>query len=354
LKKAAFPQSHMTNIQIVQFAPFLQNPWTGPGLYLHVEISDEVTELMTLLTKVHDPQKELIRNYRLLLKEGIKSFRNSHVRRYISSCFDQAVAFTEMYYASPHEISPLLGFYALLNLTKVHVLAKSPGRNPTIADVGKMFSSHGASSLTVEKVRIGAKGTFVELAKLYHPGYNRLAEVTLNWLYQNLTDLHDLYLRIYKNSGSPYVRTGFASDILRGLYSDADPENRVGLFFEPADDLKAKQALGTEWQYTNLAGKLCAFIPVDPASKSVAYFNLLRFSIDNEIFVCSDSTPNEIVVLYLLFLKFSSLVRYQPKNWSEKLESKEFSIIDKIKEIGVLKYWTLLHTDLAKVETYIV
>ena len=163
---------------------------------------------MKFLKKVHEPQSEIIRNYRVEMKNQISRFGNNHVKRYISACFDQAVAYTETYLGAPPEISPLIGFYAMLNLAKVQILLKNGEFDTSINSVTRLFSSHGASSDGVEKIAFRRRGTFVELASLYCPDYLDRDTVTLNWLYRNTVDLHDLYKRIYRRE-SNYISLDF-------------------------------------------------------------------------------------------------------------------------------------------------
>ncbi len=309
---------------------------------------------MTFLRKVYNPQDELIRNYRINLKDRIPQFKSHHVRRYIMACFDQAVAFTSTYKTASHDISPLIGFYAMLNIAKVHVLVKRQSVNLNMSEVNGKFRSHGASSDGIEKLKLYSKGTFAELFHLYYQEFSFPESITLNWLYRNLVDLHDIYFLVYKRK-SNYIRTGFAKDLLLGRHLDADPPAQLGLRFDTEEEDRVRALLSeNQWTFQRHDDQLCAFMAVEPESKHRSYFSRLKFSFDNDIFLSSQNTPNEIVILYLLFLKLSSLVRYNPKNWNEKLNSKEFSVIDKIMETGLLKFWTLLYTDLKELEHYII
>ncbi len=157
---------------------------------------------MRFLRKGHNSQSEIIRNYQLLIKDEIKKFKNNHVKKYILSCLNQSIEFTENYYKTNIDISPLIGFYAILNLAKVHIIITLEDYNINITDVNKMYKSHGASSTSIDKIKLNRKtGTFIEFAKLYFPNYTSLitSEITLNNLYSNLSDLNSLYNKIYNS-----------------------------------------------------------------------------------------------------------------------------------------------------------
>ena len=168
---------------------------------------------MVILKKVYNPQKELIRRYRLELKKRLGRFRNAHVRRYIDACYDQAIEFTNNYYNATLETSPLLGFYAVLNLTKVHIIINSASKTINMNEVNKKFRTHGASSPAIEKIRFSKNGTFIEMAKYYYSNFMSIVpkEITLRQLYKNFVELNDIYVRLYEQV-SNFIKVGYLAD----------------------------------------------------------------------------------------------------------------------------------------------
>ncbi|MEI6706365.1 MAG: hypothetical protein WCK96_04415 [Methylococcales bacterium] len=62
----------------------------------------------------------------------------------------------------------------------------------------------------------------------------------------------------------------------------------------------------------------------------------------------------ELLSIYLVFLKYSSLVRYNPKIWNDKIRSKEIIIIEKFLHDLFIKYWAMCVKDLLQRDFIIV
>ncbi len=317
---------------------------------------------MNLFRTVYNARRELERNLRVNLRKQLKSFRNNHVRRYIQMCFDQSVKFLDSFLQSQIEISPLTAFYSVLNLSKVHILLQNKKYNIRIEGVEKLFSAHGASSKSIEKVRINSSGTFFNLAKIYWPHVDRIIgkEYSLHELYRNTPDLKELLLKLHSEN-SNFVEVIVSEDFSEIPFRMSQSITEIG-FMVPANDRdRVQSVLSSGWLVNDIEG--WSHFRKDVGShhefnRLREYFKLLSFSMDRRFFINTKTDPNdfipELCSIYLILLKYSSLVRYRPKNWKEKIEGSDRVIIDKFCDQCVLKYWSIISTIDSGVYEYIV
>jgi hypothetical protein len=76
--------------------------------------------------------------------------------------------------------------------------------------------------------------------------------------------------------------------------------------------------------------------------------DLLSFDVDGGLYLdINCKSINEFTAIYLIFLKYSSLSRYQPAEWFDKINSKELVIIEKILNDIFLKFWSKIAKELS-------
>lgn len=317
---------------------------------------------MNLFRTVYNARGELERNLRVNLRKQLRSFRNNHVRRYIQMCFDQSVKFLDSFLQSPIEISPLTAFYSILNLSKVHVLLRINKYDIRIEDVQRLFSAHGASSTSIEKVRVNSSGTFFNLAQLYWPTVDQKKgnEYSLHELYRNITDLKELLSKVHSET-SNFVEVIVSEDFSAIPFRMSQSITEIGFMVPTTERDRVQSALNAGWSVNDIEG--WSHFRKDVGShhefdRLREYYKLFSFSMDRHFFLNTKTDPNdfipELCSIYLVLLKYSSLVRYQPKNWKEKTESSDRVIIDKFCDQCVLKYWSIITTIDSGVYEYIV
>ena len=71
--------------------------------------------------------------------------------------------------------------------------------------------------------------------------------------------------------------------------------------------------------------------------------DIIHFDCNGNIFLdASINKEDELLSIYLIFFKYSSLVRYKPKNWYEKINSNELVIIEKMLRTMFFKFWAYI------------
>lgn len=308
---------------------------------------------MNLLRSAYNTRSELERNLRVNLIKKLTTIANPDVRKYIQMCFDQSVQFLQSFLKSPIEISPLTGFYSILNLSKVYVILQTANPNISEDQVHQKFRSHGAKSTTIDKVKIMANGTFIHLSRLQRPSLSSGNEYTLLDLYRNVPDLKDLLDTVFSAS-SNFVEVIVPEDFSATPFRTTQSITEIGLMVPISDRKAVEQVLGAGWHaddfegWTHFRKDIGSYREPD---KLREYYELFSFSMDRHFYLNVETNPDkfvpELCAIYLILLKYSSLVRYRPKNWKEKIESDELVIINKFCDQCVLKFWSIV----ASIET---
>ena len=261
-------------------------------------------------------------------------------------CLNQSVMFYDSFLQSPLEISPLLAFYSVLNLTKVHLLTKM-NNAIKLKDVDSQLTAHGASKQTIEKVILRAKGTFRELAILHNFQYPTNTTYTLHELYRNIPDLKDVLCRVYGEK-SNFAEVFITEDFSGVPYRFSLSITAIGFAVSDIDYEDVKNTIGGDWDIQGLQDgwyqcnkDIKSYLEQD---KLREYIKVLDFSMDKYFYL--NINPNnsipEVCAIYLILLMYSSLVRYNPKSWKEKLDAKDRIVIDKFCNQCVLKFWSLI------------
>jgi hypothetical protein len=296
----------------------------------------------------------------LAVTRGIAAFTNSYVRDYILACYRQAVQYYRLYEQSEVLVSPLVAFYSALNLSKVAVLLRRKDYGITKESVDKLFGTHGASSTTIDKVALDSRGTFAELSKEYWLARTTLrrVEYTLSELYRSVPDLYE-QLEQLGGVRSAYIPVQLAEDFQMSVYRAPVSVSDVGLVTEKRFAPIADQALLPGWRRMDIED--WSWYVRDIGSSSYAdklsvYIRNLHFSMDQQYYLNTDElqTIEQHCAIYLVLLKYSSLVRYQPRAWVDKLDSEESLVIDRAMSHLLLKLWVLYEAEFTGRGRYVV
>lgn len=278
-----------------------------------------------------------------------KNLRNKHAKSYLHSCFKQAIEFSEIQEKASYETRPLLQFYSLVSLCKVYCIIKNHTLNVTLTQLESLFSSHGASSQTRDDIRLNRSGTFVEFARLVGFPVTSGQLYSLKQLYERIPDLKSLIKVVYSIEGDCIkvlpenvwsLDTGIIDCNLSNEYIVSNLEDNKNILSNyPELNLELDDYEKNFWSVRS----------------GYNYSDFLQFDCNLNLYL--DKSRNgikEILAIYLIFLKYSSLVRYKPKVWYEKMSSNEFLIIQNVLEYLFPKFWSLVTKELTNKNTYIV
>lgn len=278
-----------------------------------------------------------------------KNLRNKHAKSYLNSCFKQAIEFSEIQSFASYETRPLLQFYSLLSLCKVYCIIKNNNRTITLSQIESIFNSHGASSKNRDDVTISQRGTFAEFARLENYTITIGLVFSLKQLYSRIPDLMKYIQEVYSVSGDCIevvpehiwsLEEGILDCNLSNEYiaSDNSFQSIIQTNY-PELDIIVTDYGKTFW---NTRG-------------TYHYSDFIQFDSNKGLYLDKNRTSiKEILAIYLIFLKYSSLVRYKPKVWYEKMKSNEFLIIQEVLEYLFPKFWSLITKELTNKNTYIV
>lgn len=293
-----------------------------------------------IVRKVSNPKNELIRYSSFYLSKEIDKFQNSHVREYLKACLRQAIEYYKIFDSANNEISPLLGFYSILNLSKVITIIREGNYIISLGYVENKFKSHGASSKTIDEVIINNSGTFVEFAR---SSLIRALPTTLSIqeLYKLLPDIYSMYNEIYPNQ-TRLIKVLTIDEYMKEIQTIDANVNYDGIA------IKRTHRTDVETKYINFLdfidyGTDATFV-YDKNSTTRSLTDILSVDSEKTLYMSIDNTIDllEEEIIYLIFLKYSSLVRYKPKNWTEKLDNDEYSIITKIIDESLNKFWSIM------------
>ena len=293
-----------------------------------------------IVRKVANPKNELVRYLYYYMNKEINNFQNVHVKEYLKSCLRQSIEYYKVFETANIEISPLLGFYSLLNLGKLVRVVRTTNYEIQLGTVETMFKSHGASSTTIDDVKINTNGTFVEFAN--STSIRTLPTLlSILDLYKLLPDINSIYEELYPGQ-SKLIKAKSIDKFMNDIQIIDSNVDYDGIAIDSVHStiLQSKYAGELEFINYNLG---ITFVYIN--SHSTKQLNdFLMVDSDKRFYLSNDTTINlqEEEIIYLIFFKYSSLVRYKPKNWTEKLNSDEYSIITKIIDESLTKFWSII------------
>ncbi|MGP1439096.1 MAG: YaaC family protein [Treponema sp.] len=272
----------------------------------------------------------------------LEKMKNDNSKLYLRHCFKQAIEYANLQNNASIETLPLIQFYSLLNLSKVFIIINNGVHGVQLSELESMFSSHGATCSNENDIMISKKGTFVELAKIQNK--MKKDSYSLLELYKRLPDLYEYLPMVFSNNQTDFVpvqywktfmyETGFINSSLYFHWLVVDEKtfyeqklNNKG--FVIRDTIETKIVFSKENMDDSLDDIIC-------------------FDCNGNLFIdISISNEDELLSIYLIFLNYSSLVRYRPNNWSEKINSKELVIIEKMLRTMFVKFWAYISRELA-------
>ena len=302
------------------------------------------------IRKVGHPRNELIRYLNYHLNKEIQLFSNSHVKQYLKSCLRQSIEYFKLFETASIDISPLLGFYSLLNLAKVETVVRNGNHSIPLADIESKFRSHGASSKSINEIKINISGTFIEFANS-NSVRSYPSNVSLDELYKILPDTNLIYEEIYP-SQSDLILIKTIEDYMDEIAMIDSNVYLNGLSFPMSQKTLIQPIYQNDFDFVDYHSSQ-TFMYLKDTSKE--YRNFMLVNSDGDYYLSTNKTLklNEAEIIYLVFLKYSSLVRYKPKNWTEKLDSDEYSIITKILDESVTKFWSIITSQYTNDHKYI-
>jgi hypothetical protein len=307
---------------------------------------------LEIVRKIRNPLKENQGLINISLNNFCEEIEDTKVKLYLKSCFKQSVEFSNIQSVVSIETKPLVQFYSLLNIAKVFVVIYKNDMHITMDEIDKMFSSHGASSIADDEVKISKTGTFIELSKIFS-NFSQLPDknYTLLSLYKRIPDLSEMLKIIFKNDvdyvsvepGDEWMyRTGYLNTgiFFADIVLEKSEKNILDVY---QNDLTV---VSEEQSYIILRGK---------DTDIVHLRKLLSFDLNGNLFLdIQRNEINELLAMYLIFLKYSSLSRYKPVLWFDKINKNESIIVEKILYDVFTKYWSIIAKTLNKREIYLI
>ncbi len=279
---------------------------------------------------VQNSLEENIGLINLSVNQYKKSMKYKNAKNYLSYCFKQAIEYAHLQNHSTITTMPLVQFYSILNLVKAFAIIKQNDRDITLTNIEKQFSSHGASSKNREDIEINSKGVFIEFKKCFGIESNNIENkfYSLKNLYKRLPDLYEYLPLVFKSENTDYHKVYYCQDY---MYMTGDMNSAY--FFDwlvmkqdlYAANLEKTKKLEIKGQLSN------EMVIVSKINQKESLSEFIQFDCENNLYIDSNQNEiNELLAIYLIFLKYSSLVRYKPKVWNEKINSDELLIIEKI------------------------
>ena len=267
----------------------------------------------------------------------LKKMKNKNSKLYLRHCFKQAVEYANLQNNASIETVPLIQFYSLLNLSKVFIIIKNGIHNISLSTIESMFSSHGAASKNVNDVSISNRGTFIELTKIQNAMSNN--SYSLSQLYKRLPDLYEYLPMVFSDCKTDFVPVQYCQDY---MYETGRIKPSLYFHWLVVDKTFFEQNLNNKNLYTirDTVGTKVVFSKVN---RNESLNDIIHFDCNGKLFLdASISEDDELLSIYLIFLKYSSLVRYKPKNWYEKINSNELVIIEKMLRTMFFKFWAYI------------
>ena len=267
----------------------------------------------------------------------LKKMKNGSSKLYLRHCFKQAVEYANLQSNASIETVPLIQFYSLLNLSKVFIIINNGIHNIKLSTLESMFSSHGATSKNVNDVSISSRGTFLELMKIQNPMSNN--SYSLLQLYKRIPDLYEYLPMVFSDCKTDFVPVCYCQDY---MYESGHMRAHWYFHWLVVDKTFYDKNLNNNDLYTirDTTETKVVFSKVnieDPLN------DIIYFDCNGKLFLDSSiSKDDELLSIYLIFLKYSSLVRYKPKNWYEKINSNELVIIEKMLRTMFFKFWAYI------------
>lgn len=310
--------------------------------------------MKTFVEYVQNSLEENIGLINLSVNRYKKNMKFKNTKNYLSYCFKQAIEYAHLQNHSTITTMPLIQFYSILNLVKTFAIIKQNDRNITLTNIEKQFNSHGASSKNRDDVKINAKGTFKEFKKCFDRERNNdeEKEYSLKILYKRLPDLHEYLPLVFKSENTDYHKVYYCQDY---MYMTGDMNSAY--FFDwlvmkqdlYAANLEKTKKLEIKGQLSN------EMVIVSKINQKESLSEFIQFDCENNLYIDSNQNEiNELLAIYLIFLKYSSLVRYKPKVWNEKINSDELLIIEKILHLIFKRFWALIAKELQKRESILI
>lgn len=285
-------------------------------------------------------KKDAMKLNKAYINKVVNDYSNSllddNSKIYLKSCFKQAVEFSEIQDSATLETKPLIQFYSILNLTKVFIIINTQNLNHSVEDFNRMFASHGASSRNDGKIKINSNGTFREFSNLYN--YNLDSEFTELELYNSLPDFLE-YNDFIEGLSCNYIKAQSCQTyMLKNGLIDAN------LFFHwmvvKDTDYNSYLKVNDNFKIQSRDRNYIIFSKNDPEED---LDDICTITSDGELVI--DTTNNNIdeeLIIYLLLLKYSSYVRYQPHLWKQKIESNELMLVELILGNHFKKFWAII------------
>lgn len=291
---------------------------------------------------VNDSLKENEGLINISVNNYLKMMKNSNSKLYLRYCLKQAVEYATLQGNASIETMPLIQFYSILNLSKAYIIIKLNNHNIKLTEVETLFSSHGASSKNVNEVTISKKGTFIELSKIRGPLQKN--SYTLIDLYKRLPDLYE-YLPLVFSNNTDYIPVQYWQTY---MYETGEMDSTKYFHWLVVNADFYNEVLQKSGLYIN-KGVVNSKIVFSKKIEQELLNDILIFDCNGKMFLDkNEKKDDELLSIYLVLLKYSSLVRYKPKNWNEKINSNELVIIEKVLHNIFLKYWAYIAKDLGK------
>lgn len=284
------------------------------------------------------------------VEEYTKNLKHKNAKTYLRHCFKQAVEYANLQKSCSIETVSLVQFYSLLNLVKTFVIININKKDITLTELDNLFRSHGAASKNTNDVQISQSGTFVEFSRQLSSSSYSKNNYSLIELYKRIPDLYEYLPIVFHSEKTDYRKTIYCKKFMyeegfmnpevycHWLVTDKQDFDEI---FNKYDNLKKRKEV-----INNEVINKVIFSYKDPKSLLT---DILRFDCDENLFIDLNSENiSELESIYLIFLKYSSLVRYKPKTWYEKINSKELLIIEKIIHSMFIKFWAYIAKNLQK------
>lgn len=284
------------------------------------------------------------------VEEYAKNLKHKNAKTYLRYCFKQAVEYANLQKSCSIETVSLVQFYSLLNLVKTFVIININKKDITLTELDNIFHSHGASSKNTNDIHIKQRGTFVQFSRQLSSSSYSKNNYSLIELYKRIPDLYEYLPIVFHSEKTDYRKTIYCKKFMyeesfmnpefycHWLVTDKQDFDDIHNKYDKLE--KRKEVINHE-----RINKV-VFSYENPESLLT---DILRFDCDENLFIDLNSEDiSELESIYLIFLKYSSLVRYKPKTWYEKINSKELLIIEKMTHSMFIKFWAYIAKNLQK------
>lgn len=279
------------------------------------------------------------------VEEYAKNLKHKNAKTYLRYCFKQAVEYANLQKSCSIETVSLVQFYSLLNLVKTFVIANINKKDITLTELDNMFHSHGANSKNTNDIHINKNGTFVEFSRQLSSSSCKKNKYSLIELYKRIPDLYEYLPIVFHSEKTDYRKTIYCKKF---MYEEGfmNPEFYCHWLVTDKQDFDEISNKYDKLEKRKEVINKVVFSYEHPESPLT---DILRFDCDENFFIDLNSENiSELESIYLIFLKYSSLVRYKPKTWYEKINSKELLIIEKMTHSMFIKFWAYIAKDLRK------